>query len=146
MTRLRSVAATLFAIISALMLGLAAGALWMLPTAYLQHRLPWLAWPIGALLGWAMARWVTPRSGASWLAAVATLLAAAYVSVLIVAATLAGNMDLGLTEAMRVAGGPMLGSLTWLSLTTAQLLWFASGAAIAAWVAQRCRPRRSQPD
>lgn len=141
MTRLRHAAATLFAIISATMLGLAAGALWMLPTAYLQHRLPWLAWPIGALLGWAIARWVTPRPGAPWLAAMATLMAAAYVSVLIVAANLAGNMDLGLTAAMRAAGGAMVWALVRLSLTGAQLFWFVSGAALAGWIAHRCRPR-----
>jgi vitamin B12 transport system permease protein len=142
-TRLRAAFAAIFALLSAGMLGLAAGALWMLPTAYLQTRLPWLAWPLGALLGWAVARWVTPRVWAPWLAAGATVLAAAYVSVLIVAAKLAGNMDLGLTEAMRVAGASMLWSLTRLSLTAGQLLWVASGAAISAALAWRCRRPRT---
>lgn len=119
------------------MLGLAVGALWMLPTAYLQMRLPWLAWPLGALLGWAVARWAAPRTGAPAMAALATLIAAAYVSVLAVTATLAGNMDMGLVETMRVAGGGMLTSLTWLALTPGQMAWFASGALLSAWIARR---------
>ena len=119
------------------MLGLAAGALWMLPTAYLRSSLPWLAVPLGALLGWAIARWVLPRRGAALLAALATLLAAAYVSGLIAAARLAGNMDMGLVEAMRIAGAGMLWSLVRLSLDVVQLVWFAAGAAVAAWTARR---------
>jgi vitamin B12 transport system permease protein len=137
MTRRRRVFANAFAAISAAMLGLAAGALWMLPTAYLRSSLPWLAVPLGALLGWAIAHWVLPRPGAALLAALATLLAAAYVSVLIAAARLAGNMDMGLTEAMRIAGAGMLWSLVRLSLDVAQLAWFAAGAAVAAWTARR---------
>ncbi|HEX5306004.1 MAG TPA: hypothetical protein VFW82_07960 [Dyella sp.] len=142
MTRLRRSFANAFSAISAAMLGLAAGALWMLPIAYLQSTLPWLALPIGALLGWAVARWVLPRRGAAILAALATLVAAGYVCVLLTAARLAGNLDLGLTEAMRTAGPGMLWSLTRLSLDAAQLLWFAAGAAVAAWTARRCVERR----
>ncbi|MGA0585944.1 hypothetical protein ACO2Q2_02225 [Dyella sp. KRB-257] len=137
MTRSRRALANAFAAVSAAMLGLAAGALWMLPTAYLRARLPWLALPLGALLGWAVARWVLPRPGAAILAACATLLAAAYVTALIAAAQLAGNMDMGLTDAMRIAGAGMLWSLMRLSLDVAQLAWFAAGAAVAAWTAHR---------
>ncbi len=144
MTRLRRTFAHAFAAISAAMLGLAAGALWMLPTAYLRARLPWLALPLGALLGWAVAQWVMPRPGAAILAALATLLAAAYVTALIAAVQLAGNMDMGLTDAMRIAGAGMLWSLVRLSLGTAQWLWFLGGAAIAAWTARRCVARRSR--
>ncbi len=141
MTRQRRTLANVFATISAGMLGLAAGALWMLPTAYLRARLPWLALPLGAMLGWAIAHWVMPRPGAAILAALATLLAAAYVSVLITAVRLAGNMDMGLTDAMRTAGTGMLWSLVRLSLDATQLLWFAGGAIVAAWAARR-RTRR----
>src|SRR5262249_37743824 len=41
----------LFAAVSAVMLGLAAGAVWMVPTLYLQRPLPWLAVVVGWLLG-----------------------------------------------------------------------------------------------
>lgn len=138
MTRARHAFATVFAAISAAMLGLAAGALWMLPMAYLQARLPWLALPLGALLGWTIARWVMPRRGAALLAALATLLAAAYVSTLVAAAQLAGNMDMGLVDAIRTAGIGMLWSLARLSLDATELLWFAAGATVAAWTARRC--------
>lgn len=141
MMRLRRVLANAFAAVSAAMLGLAAGALWMLPTAYLRARLPWLAVPLGALLGWAVARWVLPRPGAAILAALATLLAAGYVTALIAAVQLAGNMDMGLTDAMRTAGAGMLWSLVRLSLDATELLWFVGGAAVAAWTARHCTRR-----
>lgn len=137
MTRLRATFALAFSLLSSAMLGLAAGAVWMLPTAYLQTRLPWLAWPIGAMLGWAVARWAAPRTGTPLMAALATLVAAGYISVLEVAAELAGNMDMGLVEAMRIAGGGMLAALSMLSLTAGQIFWFATGALIAALVARR---------
>ena len=129
MTRRRRMFANAFAAISAAMLGLATGALWMLPTTYLRSSLPWLAVPLGALLGWAIAHWVLPRRGAALLAALATLLAAAYVSVLIAAARLAGNMDMGLVEAMRIAGAGMLWSLVRLSLDVVQLVQRGLGLA-----------------
>lgn len=139
MTRLRALGALVFSAISAAMLGLAAGAIWMLPTVYMRLRLPWLAWPAGAALGFAVARWSAPRTGAPLLAALATLLASAYVSVLTVAATLAGNMDMGLVESMRAAGTAMLAVLAWLSLSPGQLVWFVTGAALSAWIARRTR-------
>ena len=46
----RNVLLFVFALFSAAMLGLAAGAVWMVVTLYLRHPLPWLALPIGALL------------------------------------------------------------------------------------------------
>lgn len=141
MRSLRAALSFAFSLVSSIMLALAFGALWMLPTAYLQMRLPWLAWPVGALLGWAVARWSAPRTGAPVMAALVTLIAAAYVSVLTVTAALAGNMDMGLVETMQVAGGGMLASLTWLALTPGQMAWFASGALISAWIARRFRLR-----
>lgn len=138
MKRTRRVLSLAFSLTSAAMLGLAAGALWMLPVAYLQRGMAWLAVPIGALLGWAIARWISPRHGAApWLAAVATLLAAVYVNVLIAGVRLAGSMGMGLTETMRTAGPAMLWSLAGLGVPGGRWVWFAVGAGVAALTARR---------
>ena len=52
--------ALLFAAFSAAMLGLAAGAMWMLPTMALHRPLPMLAPVAGWLLALAVRSWVRP--------------------------------------------------------------------------------------
>ncbi|HEU4669582.1 MAG TPA: hypothetical protein VFR91_02625 [Dyella sp.] len=138
MKRTRRVLSLVFSLVSAAMLGLAAGALWMLPVAYLRGGMAWLAVPVGALLGWAVARWANRRrSVAPWLAAGATVLAAMYVNVLIAGVRLAGSMDLDLTETLRTAGPAMLWSLAGLGAHPGEWVWFAAGAAVAALTARR---------
>ena len=56
----RTVSLSVFVLFSAAMLGLAAGAVWMVAALYLRHPLPWLALPIGALLAWAIRACVRP--------------------------------------------------------------------------------------
>ena len=103
----RSTLLFLFAAFSALMLGLAAGAVWMVLALYLRHPLPWLAVPIAALLAWTI-RGSVQRAGAAamLLAAAATALAALYVNMLIAGVRIAGNMGLGIVDALRTAGIP----------------------------------------
>lgn len=139
----RGAAGAVFALFSAAMLGLAAGAVWMLPTMQLQRPLAWLALPIGWLLGLAVRAWIRPAGAlAALAAALATLLAAAYVTFLTAAARVAGLMGMGLLQAMRESGGGMLLQLARLSLSPVQLVWFVTGAALAAWCAW---PRPRQP-
>ncbi|MGC1330936.1 hypothetical protein, partial [Pseudomonas sp.] len=96
----RNLFVNVFALFSTAMLGLAAGAIWMVATLYLRQPLPWLALPVGALLAWAIRQGVrVPGPGAAVLAAFATLLAAVYVNVLIAAATIAGDLGMGLVDA-----------------------------------------------
>ncbi|MBU6246979.1 MAG: hypothetical protein KGN77_04420 [Xanthomonadaceae bacterium] len=138
MSRLREILSLAMSLASASMLGLAAGALWMLPVAYLQRDMAWLALPLGAALGWSVARWVSPRRrSAPWLAAAATLLAAGYVCVLITGVKLAGSMSLSLSETLHTAGPSMLWALATLGAGAAQWAWFAAGAVVAALVARR---------
>jgi vitamin B12 transport system permease protein len=139
----RSVADAAFALFSAAMLGLAAGAVWMLPTMQLQRPLAWLALPIGWLLGLAVRAWIRPSGTlAALAAAMATALAAAYVTVLTAAARVAGLMGLGLLQAMRESGSGMLLQLARLSLSPLQLACFAAGTVLAAWCAWRSPRRR----
>jgi vitamin B12 transport system permease protein len=128
-----------FAAFCAAMLGLAAGAVWMLLVVFLGQTASWLALPAGALLGLAMRHWVCPRqrTGAGALAAAATLLAAAYVCVLIAAARIAGSLGIGLVDVLRTAGPAMLLALARLALSPAAVAWFALGAALATLVAMR---------
>lgn len=134
----RRLAVLLFAVFSAATLGLAAGAVWMLPTMFLQRPLPWLAVPIGWLLAAAVRGWVQPPGRlAATLAAMASVLAAAYVSVLTAAARIAGAMGIGLTDALREAGTSMLLHMAQLALSGTELGWFAAGAVLAAWKAAR---------
>lgn len=138
--RVASLAA--FALFSAAMLGLAAGATWMVAALYLRHPLPWLALPIGALLAWTIRACVRPPgAAAALLAAGATLLAALYVNMLVAGVLIAGNMGMGLVEAMRTAGPGMLWQLSRMALSPADMTWIALGMLLAAWLAWR-RPRR----
>ena len=128
----------LFALISALMLGLAAGAVWMVPTLYLQRPLPWLAALAGWLLGKAMRQWVRPAgAGAAWLAALATLTAALYVNLLTAAARIAGLMGLGLVDTLRTAGFGLLLHLSELGNAPGDDVWYALGMGLAALAAAR---------
>ena len=133
----------LFAAFSAAMLGLAAGAVWMLPTMALQRPLPALALLVGALLALAIRGWVRPAGRVTAvLAAGATVLAAVYVEMLTAAARLAGSMGLGLLDALRGAGLAMLLSLAHLAVRPADIVFTLAGALLAAWIAAR-RPRKT---
>jgi hypothetical protein len=135
-----------FALFSAVMLGLAAGAIWMVATLYLRQALPWLALPIGALLAWTIRLGVRPPGpGAALLAALATALAAIYVSVLVAAANIAGDLGMGLIDALRTSGAGMLWQLAHLALTLVDIGWFIAGAVLAAVLALRPLRRRSPP-
>lgn len=133
----------LFAAFSAAMLGLAAGAVWMLPTMALQRPLPALALVVGVLLALAIRGWVRPAGRvAATLAAGATVLAAVYVDVLTAAARIAGSMGMGLLDALRGAGLAMLLSLAQLAVRPTDIVFTLAGALLAAWIAAR-RPRRT---
>lgn len=133
-----------FALFSALMLGLAAGAIWMVATLYLRHPLPWLALPLGALLAWVIRGGVrAPGYLAALFAALATALAAVYVNMLIAGVDIAGAMGLGLINAMRTAGPAMLWQLTRLSLSAADIGWTILAMLLAAWLAGRPASRKA---
>ncbi|MBD8872313.1 hypothetical protein [Rhodanobacter sp. DHB23] len=140
----RDVPLFVFALFCAAMMGLAVGATWMVATMYLHRAAPWLALPAGAVLAWATRHWIRRAgAGAAVLAAFATVLAALYFNVLMAAILLAGNFDLGLTEALRTAGAGMLLDLAWLGLHPADVAWYALGILLAAWLAWRqATPRR----
>ncbi|WP_291195825.1 hypothetical protein [Frateuria sp.] len=135
--------AALFAAFSAAMLGLAAGAIWMLPTMALRRPLPALALAAGWLLALAVRNWVRPAGRvAAALAAGATVLAAIYVNVLTAAARIAGSMGIGLLDALREAGLAMLLALARLAVRPADVGFTLAAALLAAWLAGR-RPRRA---
>ncbi|WP_199096990.1 hypothetical protein [Dyella sp. ASV21] len=132
-----------FALISALALGLAAGAVWMVPTLYLQRPLPWLALLIGWALGKVMRAWVRPSgAGAALLAGLAVLVAAVYVNLLTAGARIAGLMGLGLVDALRTAGLGLLLQLSKLGGLTTDYGWYAAGAGLAAVAAIRAGAKR----
>lgn len=128
----------LFALLSTVMLGLAAGAVWMVPTLYMQRPLPWLAVPAGWLLGKAIRNWVRPAgTGAALLAALAALTAALYVNLLTAAARIAGLMGLGLIDTLHTAGFGLLLQLAELGSAPADDIWYAVGMGLAALTAGR---------
>jgi len=137
----RTLFVLLFALVSAVMLGMAAGAIWMLPTLYMQHALPWLVLPLGWLLGRSIRGWVRPEPrGAAVLAAIATAIASLYVGMLTAAARIAGSMGLGLVDAIQTAGAGLLVSLTRLATTSGDLAWYALGMAVAVYAAWSAKP------
>jgi vitamin B12 transport system permease protein len=139
----RSVLLSVFALFSAVMLGLAAGAVWMVMSLYMRQPLPWLAVPIGALLALTIRSTVRRAgTGAMLLSAGATALAAIYVNMLIAGVQIAGNMGLGLIEALRTAGFAMLWQLARMALGPADLVWGILAIALAGWLASRAPRRR----
>jgi hypothetical protein len=127
-----------FAAFSAAMLGLAAGAVWMVPTMALRRPLPALALVVGWLLALAVRSWVRPAGrAAAVLAAGATVLAAAYVQVLTAGARVAGSLGMGLLDALRESGLAMLLALAQLGLRPADVAFTLAAAVLAAWVASR---------
>ena len=132
--------ALLFSLFSAAMLGLAAGAAWMVVALYSRHPLPWLAVPIGVALAWVIRAGVRrPGTGAMLLAAGATALSAIYVNLLIAGVKVAGSMGLDLIEAMRTAGIGMLWQLARMGLTPADFIWTLLAMLLAGWLASRQR-------
>ena len=143
--RARSVPALLFALFSAAMLGLAAGAAWMVVALYSRHPLPWLVVPIGVMLAWVIRAGVhRPGIGALLLAAGATAVSAIYVNLLIAGVKVAGSMGLDLIEAMRTAGIGMLWQLARMGMTPADFIWTLLAMLLAGWLASRQR-RPSPP-
>ena len=145
--RASSVPALLFALFSAAMLGLAAGAAWMVVALYSRHPLPWLAVPIGVALAWVIRAGVRqPGTGAMLLAAGATGLSAIYVNLLIAGVKVAGSMGLDLIEALRTAGIGMLWQLARMDLTPTDFIWTLLAMLLAGWLASRQRrPGRPPP-
>jgi len=134
----RTLSMLLFAMLSAAMLGLAAGAVWMVAALYLRHPLPWLALPVGALLAWSIRGYVRPAGAVTaLLSASATLLAAVYVNMLVASTMIAGSMGLGLVDAMRTAGTGMLWQLARMALAPADVGWAVLGMVVAAWLGWR---------
>ena len=133
----RNALAFLFAAFCAVMLGLAAGAVWMVLALYLHHPLPWLAVPIGVLLAWTVRACVQRAGiGAMLLAAGATALAAIYVNMLIAGVMIAGNMGLGLIDALRTSGIAMLWQLARMATSPADIGWTVLAMVLAAWLAR----------
>lgn len=127
-----------FALLGAILLGLAAGAVWMVAALALRQSGPWLALPAGALLALGIRHGIyRPGAGAAVLAAMATLLAALYFNVLMAAIRLAGSFGMDLVQAMRAAGAGMLLALARLGLRPADWTWYLAGALLAAWLAAR---------
>jgi len=142
----RSVLLHVFTLFIAAMLGLAAGAIWMVATLYLRRPLPWLALPIGMLLAWVIRHGVrAPGAGAALLGALATVLAVVYVNMLIAAAKIAGAMGMGMVDALRTTGAGMLWQLAQLALTPMDIAWSIAGAVLAAMLALRPVRRRLPP-
>jgi hypothetical protein len=140
---LRNLPLLLFALFSTIMLGLAAGAIWMVATLYLQYPMPWLVMPIGAMLGWGIRQGVrNAGSVAACLAAVATALATIYVGMLMVAVQIAGSMGMALIDSLRTAGLGLLWQLTRSSLKASDIGWTVLAMALSAWIAWRPRRQR----
>ncbi|HUB88461.1 MAG TPA: hypothetical protein VMA74_01885 [Dyella sp.] len=136
----RQIVGECVALCCAIMLGLAAGAVWLLPTVYLHRPLPWLAIPAGWLLGIAIRQWVHGKKwNAALLAAFATAVASVYIRVLITTVTIAAMTDYGLLAAARTAGWSMLLDFTRLALSKLDVAWSLAGIVVAAVTATRRR-------
>jgi len=135
----------LFTLICTVMIGLAAGAVWLVPTILVSKLMPWLAIPMGWVLGRIVRSWVSPggRVGAALLAAIAMILASAYLTVLVAGARIAGSLGLGFFGTLRVAGIALLTDIARMTLTSGDVAWYAAGTILA--VLGALRGRRTTP-
>lgn len=126
----------LFGLLCAVMFGFAVGAVWMVPSMMFGRALPALVLPAGWILGVVVRRWLRFRGAAgALLAAVATLIAAAYTACLVAAASISGMMGVGLAQAMSDAGPAMLIELARLAQGPGDIVLALAGAVLAALVA-----------
>jgi vitamin B12 transport system permease protein len=141
----RQIVGECFALCCAVMLGLAAGAVWLLPTVYLHRPLPWLAIPAGWLLGIAMRQWVHGKKwNAALLAALATAIASIYIRVLITTVNISAMTDYGLLDAARTAGFSMLWDFTRFAVSKLDIVWSVVGIVVAALTAMRLPTTRAR--
>ncbi|HUA80602.1 MAG TPA: hypothetical protein VL997_09540 [Dyella sp.] len=136
--RLNQIIGECFALCCALMLGLAAGAIWLVPTVFLHRPLPWLALLAGWLLAKAMGKWVHTRKwNAAVLAALAVVVASVYIRVLITTVNLSAMMGYGLLDAMHTAGLSMLLDFARFSTSKQDVAWCVLGMIVAVVTALR---------
>jgi hypothetical protein len=128
----RQIVGECFALFCTVMLGLAAGAVWLVPTVFLHRPLPWLAVPAGWLLAITVRQWVHGRRWhAAVLAAFATVIASIYIHVLISAVNISAMMGYGLVDAMRTAGWSMLLDFARISMRPVDIGWTIAGVVTA---------------
>jgi hypothetical protein len=144
----RQIVGECFALFCAIMLGLAAGAIWMLPTLFFHRQMPWVAIVAGWFLAQAIHQWVHKGAwNAAILAAIATVVATVYVHVLTVATTLwEMTSGYGLIGVIRTAGLPMLLDLARLGFNPSRdISYTAAGVVVAVFVSLRLvrKPQRT---
>lgn len=143
----RRLLGVVFTLICTVMIGLAAGAVWLVPTILMSKLMPWLAIPIGWILGRVVRAWVYPggRTGAAVLAAMAMIVASAYLSVLVAGARIAGSLGLGFFDTLRVAGIALLSDIARMTITGGDIVWYAAGTFLAVMGALRERHTNVPP-
>jgi vitamin B12 transport system permease protein len=135
---LRKIVGECFALCCAVMLGLAAGAVWLLPIVFFHRPLPWLAVPVGWLLALAMRQWVHGnRWNAAVLAGLASAIAGAYIRVLVAAVNISAMMGYALGQTMRIAGVSMLLDFARFATGKLDVAWAVAGVAVAVLTALR---------
>jgi vitamin B12 transport system permease protein len=136
-----------FALICTVMIGLAAGAIWLVPTIFMGRLMPWLALPVGWLLGRIVRGWVNPngRGVAAALAGIAMIVASAYLVLLVAGARIAGSLGVGFFDTLRVAGIGLLCDIARLTLTGGDVAWYAAGTLLAMAAALRARRTATPP-
>lgn len=140
---LRQVVGECFALFCAVMLGLAGGAIWLLPSLFLHRPMPYLAVLVGWLLALVIRQWVHMRQwNAALLAAVGTVIAMLYVHVLQTATTLwEMTSGYGLIGIIRIMGVPALWDMARIGIGSRDVFWCFAGVVVAVVVALRSAQR-----
>lgn len=132
----------LFAILGAIVVALALGAVWMALILLVASARWWFALPAGVIMGYTARAWIThQRPWATLLAVAGMALTAIYMKCLYAGLLLAAVLGLGLVHTLERAGLGMLLALARASLEPRFVIATLVGMALAGWVAWRSGPR-----
>ena len=134
----RSVSTYVIGIATALMVALAAGAVWCVLQLYLRYDLIGIALPVGAIIAWVLRRQGFGRTlSGALIAAISTAVACAYASYLLAAATVASFLGESMRSTLLKIGPDMAGAIARAGLPGFHIATLALAVVLSAWLVWR---------
>ena len=137
-SRSQAVQGWLIGVATALMVALAAGAVWCVLQLYLRVDLIGLALLVGAIIAWVLRRQGFAHSvGGAVTAMISTAIACAYASYLLAAAKVASFLGIPMRAALLGIGPDMAGAVAWADLSGFHVVTMILATVLSAWLLWR---------